>query len=250
MGRRTLVLQNQIRSTTSGIEWDDTLDLADAETVIMDGFLTDPASISGTILTDLNFLRTAVRDIKGSPVEVNWFDPAVDSTTFTTLSGARGSLNTIHSFIGSSGDFDSTPDYDSLGGMAPVFVSQGDPITVAIEKLDEAIASVSGSQAGEIAKQRHIRTNGNIDRNTPIDLSDLIAGSAGWTSEGDPIVWADATDFVENVSVFVNGVLMLPGLDGTADNDVYFSGTPDQIAFEFKIRKNDVIQIWKFPPMA
>jgi len=254
MSRRTLVLQNQIRSTTSGIEWDDTLDLSAAETVIDESPLNDPLSISGTLLWDLNFLRTAVRDIKGSPTEINWFDGVVGDDggagTFTTLSGARGNFNALYSFTGATGDLDTSPNYNSLGGPAPIFVNSGDPLTVAIEKLDEAIASVSGSAAGEIAKQRHIRTGGNVSKDTVLDLSDLIAGAAGWSSEGDTINWTDGTDFVENISVFVNGVLMLPGVDANADNDVYSAGAPDQMAFEFNIKKNDVIQIWKFPPSS
>jgi len=254
MSRRTLVLQNQIRSTTSGIEWDDTLDLTAAETIINEGPLQDPLSISGTLIWDLNFLRTAVRDIKGSISEVNWFDGVVgddgDAGTFTTLSGARGNFNALYTYIGASGDLDTLPDYDTLGGPAPIFISNGDPLNVAIEKLDEALATVSGSQAGEIQKQRHIRTGGQVAQNTTLDLSDLISGAAGWTSEGDTITWISATDFVENISVFVNGVLMLNGTGAGDDRDVYHVGTPDQIAFEFKIKKNDIVQIWKFPPSA
>ncbi|KKN19213.1 hypothetical protein LCGC14_0948090 [marine sediment metagenome] len=246
MGRRTLVLQNQIRSTTSGIEYDDTLDLAYAESVTNESPLED--AVSGTLIYDLNFLRTAVRDIKGTVSELNWNDQVVDNSGMTTLSGARGSLNNLHTFTGSTGDLDSFPDYDTLGGPAPVFVSQGDSINVAIEKLDAGLATVSGSLAGEITKQRHVRDDGHLAANETLDLSDLITGQAGWTSEGDAIIWISSTDFVENVSVFVNGLLMLPGENIGAGSDVYHIGTPDQLAFNFKIRTNDVIQIWQFPP--
>ncbi|KKM14792.1 hypothetical protein LCGC14_1702540 [marine sediment metagenome] len=249
MGRRTLVLQNQIRSTTSGIEYDDTLDLAFAENLANDSPLVDPLGISGTLIYDLNFLRTAVRDIKGSATEINWFDAAVDNGNMTTLSGARGSLDNLHTFTGSTGDLDSSPDYDTLGGSAPVFISQGDAVNIAIEKLDAGLATVSGSLAGEIAKQRHIRTGGQVPADTTLDLSDLIAGQAGWTSEGDTLTWTSAADFVESVSVFLNGVLQLPGVNIGADRDVYFIGTPDQMAFSFKIRSSDVIQVWLFPPV-
>jgi hypothetical protein len=249
MGRRTLVLQNQIRSTTSGIEYDDTLDLAFAESITNESPLPDDTA-SGTLIYDLNFLRTAVRDIKGSVSALNWNDQVVDNANMTTLSGARGSLNNIHTFTGSTGDGDSAPDYDTLGGPAPIFVSQGDAINVAIEKLDAGLATVSGSLTGEIAKQRHIRTGGQVGADTTLDLSDLIAGQAGWTSEGDTLTWTSATDFVENVSVFVNGVLQLPGENIGAGRDVYHIGTPDQMAFSYKIRSNDVIQIWQFPPSA
>lgn len=248
MGRRTLLIQNQIRSTTSGIEFDDELDLSFAE-VISDESPLPEDSVSGTVLQDLNYLRTAVRDIKGNPVEIGWNDQVVGNATFITLSGARGSLSSLQAFTGSTGDSDTAPDYDTLGGPAPVFISQGDPLNVAIEKLDASLVIISGSiTPSEISKQTHIRINGNLDADTAIDLSDLIAGDPNWTSTGDSITWSSASDFVENVSVFVNGTLMLPGVDINANLDVYFVGTPDQLAFGFKIKKNESLQIWRFPP--
>jgi hypothetical protein len=248
MYRRTLLIQNQIRSTTSGIEFDDTLDLALAETISDDSPLPED-SVSGTVIQDLNYLRSAVRDIKGSPTAISWNDQVIDNSTFVTLSGARGSLNNLHLFTGSSGDLDFSPDYDTLGGDPPTFVSQGDPLNVAIEKLDAGLVSVSGSVAPtEITKQRHVRVNSHLDADTTIDLSDLLAGDPNWISEGDTITWSNATDFVENVSVFVNGVLMHPGQDSLAQSDVYFVGTPDQMAFGFKIKKGETMQVWKFPP--
>jgi hypothetical protein len=249
MSPRTLVVQNQIRSTTSGTEYIDTYDLAFAEEIVNEAFLDDDALTtgSGTIIMDLNFLRTAVRDIKGSPVEVNWFDQVVDDANYVTLSGARGSLNSLHTYTGAEDDFDTTPDYDTLGGNAPTFINQGDPINVAIEKLDGALATISGSQAGEIAKRKLVRTGGRIAKDTTITIN---TPGAGWTATGDNVTWTDATDFVENVSVFVNGVLQLPGSSSGDDNDVYFVASPDSLAFEFRIRRNDVIQVWKFPPSA
>ncbi|MBD3260971.1 MAG: hypothetical protein GF334_04715 [Candidatus Altiarchaeales archaeon] len=237
---RTLVVQNQVRSTTSGIEYDDTLDLGFAENIVNDAFLNDPTQVSGTLVMDLNYLRTALRDIKGESPDFNWFDPTASTPGLITLSGARGSLDNLHSFVGSSGDLDVFPIYSST-----VFVTQNGSLEQAVGELDSALSTVSGSQAGEIAKVKLIRTGGNFGADTAVDLS---SPGAGWTVSGDTIVWTDATDFVENVSVFVNGILQLPGADSSADNDVYFVGTPDQLAFEFNIKKNDVIQVWKFPP--
>jgi hypothetical protein len=247
MGRRTLLIQNQIRSTTSGIEFDDELDLSFAEVVSDESPLPED-SVSGTVIQDLNYLRTAVRDIKGNPIEIGWNDQVVGNATFITLSGARGALSSLQLFTGSTGDLDVTPDYDTLGGAPPVFISQGDPLNVAIEKLDANLAAISGSiTPSEISKQTHIRLNGSLAADTTIDLSVLIAGDPDWTSTGDAITWNSATDFVENVSVFVNGTLMLPGVDINANRDVYFVGTPDQLAFGFKIKKNESLQIWRFP---
>lgn len=237
---RTLLIQNQVRSTTSGIEYDDTLDLLLAESVVNESFLTDPTQVSGTLIMDLNFLRTAVRDIKGDSPSFSWNDPTGSTAGLVTLSGARGSLDNLHTFVGSAGDLDSTPIYTSS-----VFVTQSGSLEQAIGELDAALTTVSGSQAGEIAKAKLIRTGGNFLADTTLDLSSL---GAGWVLSGDSISWDDGTDFVENVSVFVNGMLQLPGIDSSADNDVYFVAAPSQLAFEYNIRKNDVIQIWKFPP--
>jgi hypothetical protein len=237
MNPRTLVVQNQIRSTTSGTEYDDLLDLTLAETVVNEAFLQDPANVSGTLIMDLNFLRTALRDIKGSATEVNWFDPIVDNVNSITLSGARGAIDNLQTFVGSNDDFDTTPDYTST-----VFITQNAALEQTISELDAALATVSGAAVGEVQKRRLIRTDGNITENTTIDIG---SPGAGWTVEGDTISWTDSTDFFENVSVFHDGILQLVASGSGDDNDVYFVSTPDSLAFEFKIRRNDVIQIWK-----
>ena len=242
MTPRTLALQNQIRSTTSGIEYDDTLDLVLAENVVNEAFLNDPTQVSGTLVMDLNFLRTAIRDIKGDTPDFNWYDPTATTAGLITLSGARGTLTNIQTFIGADDDGDTTPDYFST-----VYITQNGSLEQAISELDAALVSISGAQSGEIAKRKLILTGGNIDENTTIDLS---TPGAGWTAYGDTITWTDATDFVENVSVFVNGLLQLPASGSGDNNDVYHVGTPDQMAFEFKLRTNDVVQVWKFPPVS
>lgn len=241
MSPRTLAVQNQIRSTTSGIEYDDTMDLALAEVLVNEAFLSDPAQVSGTLVMDLNFVRTAVRDIKGASPFFNWFDPVGSTPGLITLSGARAGISNLQTFTGSDNDDDTTPDYSST-----VYITQNGSLEQAIGELDAALVAVSGSQAGQIAKAKLVRTGGQVNENTTIDIS---APGAGWTVTGDAIVWADATDFVENVSVFHNGILQLPGASSVDDNDVYFVSTPDSLAFEFKIRTNDVLQVWKFPPV-
>lgn len=240
---RTLLVQNQIRSTTSGTEYDDSLNLLLAESALNESFLDDPTQVSGTLVMDLNFLRTAVRDIKGDSGDFSWFDPAASTAGLITLSGTRGSLNNLHTFVGSAGDLDGTPLYSSA-----IFVTQSGSLEQAVGELDAALSTVSGSQAGEIQKFKLIRTDSTHASNATVDLSDTTVSGSGWATAGDTITWTDGTDFVENVSIFVNGVLQLPGEDSSADNDVYFVASPDQLAFEFNIKKNDVIQIWKFPP--
>lgn len=239
MSPRTLSIQNQIRSTASGIEYDDTMSLALAETIVSEAFISDPTQVSGTLVMDMNFIRTAIRDIKGASPFYNWFDPVGSTGGLITLSGARAGISNLQTFTGSDNDDDTTPDYSST-----VFVTQNASLEQAIGELDAALFVVSGTQSGEILKAKLIRTGGNITADTVIDIS---APGAGWTVIGDTITWTDATDFVENVSVFYNGILQLPAASSSDDNDVYFSAAPDSLAFEFVIRRNDVIQVWKFP---
>lgn len=237
---RTLALQNQVRSTTSGIEYDDTLTLALAETLVNEAFLSDPTQVSGTLVMDLNFVRTAIRDMKGDTPDFNWYDPAASTAGLITLSGARLQISTLQTFVGSDGDGDQTPDYSST-----VFITQNGDLEQAIGELDAALASVSGSQAGEIQKRKLVRTGGQLAANTTVDLSDP---DSGWNAFGDSIVFTDANEFVEDVSVFHNGVLQLPASGSGDDNDVYFVASPDQLAFEYLIQTNDIVQVWKFPP--
>jgi hypothetical protein len=53
-----------------------------------------------------------------------------------------------------------------------------------------------------------------------------------------------AADWVNNYEVFVNGVLQLSGVDAAANNDVYWLSSAT-IAFEYKIKAGDVVQIIK-----
>ena len=239
---RTLAVQNQIRSTTSGVEYDDTLTLALAESLVNEAFLSDPAQVSGTLVMDMNFVRTAIRDLKGDTPDFNWFDPAASTAGLITLSGARLAISSLETFVGSDGDTDQTPDYTST-----IFITQNGDLETAISELDLALTSVSGSAAGEIQKRKLIRTGSQLPANTTIDLS---SPDAGWSVTGDNITYVSAGDFVEDVSVFYNGQLQLPGSGSGDDNDVYFVATPDQLAFEFIIQTNAVVQIWNFPPSA
>ncbi len=239
---RTLAVQNQIRSTTSGVEYDDTLTLALAESIVNEAFLSDPTQVSGTLIMDINFIRTALREMKGDTPDFNWFDPSASTAGLITLSGARLALSSLETFVGSDGDEDQTPDYTST-----VFITQNSDLETTISELDAALASVSGSAAGEIQKRKLLRTGGQLEADTTVDLS---SPDAGWTVSGDNIVFTSAGDFVEDVSVFVNGLLQLPASGSGDDNDVYFVGTPDELAFEFIIKTNDVVQVWKFPPSA
>lgn len=238
---RTLALQNQVRSTTSGIEYDDTMNLALAESLVNEAFLDDITQVSGTLVMDLNFIRTAIRDIKGTTPLWNWYDPS-SSTGLITLSGAREEIDNLQTYTGSDGDGDATPDYAST-----VYVTQNVDLETAIGELDLAMDSISGSVGGEILKRKLIRTGGQLVENTTIDLS---SPDAGWNVYGDAVVFSDDEEFVEDVSVFHNGILQLLASGSADNNDVYFVASPDQFAFEYIIKTNDIVQVWKFPPPA
>jgi len=136
---RTLAVQNQIRSTTSGVEYDDTLTLSLAETIVNEAFISDPTQVSGTLILDMNYLRTALRDIKGDTPDFNWFDPAASTAGLVTLSGARLALSSLETFVGSAGDEDQTPDYSSTN-----IITQNTSLETAIGALDAFIVSSSG----------------------------------------------------------------------------------------------------------
>lgn len=133
---QTRLRQNSIRSTTSGTNFDDTLDLSLAETIINIPVQQDPAEISGTLIMDLNFVRTAIRDIKGTTF--NWFDLATTSNLIT-LSGTRATLSNLESFVGATNDNDNSPTYSSTA-----IITQGSNIEQAIGQLDAALTLTSG----------------------------------------------------------------------------------------------------------
>jgi hypothetical protein len=147
---RTLEVQNQIRSTTSGVEYDDTLDLSFAETIVNEAFLSDPTQVSGTLVMDLNFIRTAIRDIKGDTPTFNWFDPAATTGGLITLSGARGAITNLQNFVGSSGDLDLNPIYSST-----CIVTQSGSLEQAIGELDSVLCVVSGVAASGLEVVDH-----------------------------------------------------------------------------------------------
>jgi len=241
MSPRTLTLQNQIRSTTSGVEYQDDLTLGLCETIVNESFITDPTQVSGTLIMDLNFLRTAIRDIKGETPLYGWCDPTATTPGLITLSGAREAITNIQTFIGSDGDDDTTPDYTST-----CFIGVNDDVESAISTLDEQLCIATGtiSQANEVQKRVLIRTGGQVAENTTIDIN---SPGAGWTVGGDDIQLTSSGTFVEASKVYTNGILQLLGPDDGADNDVYWVAANYDIAFEYKIKQNDVIQIYKFP---
>lgn len=107
--------------------------------------------------------------------------------------------------------------------------------------------AASGVAAGgaivDIDKRVLVRTGGCVERDTTIDIIDP---GPGWTTSGDEVTFANATEFNTQAMVFENGVLMFTAENAAADNDVYFVAPSGEIAFETALDENDVIQIWKF----
>ena len=87
---------------------------------------------------------------------------------------------------------------------------------------------------------RLTRTGGDFISGTPLNIVDP---GSGWNAEGDVVVIGDIYDLKSNTQIYQNGQILMTG--SLAENpDVYFiSG--NTIAFAFKIRNNEVVQIWK-----
>jgi hypothetical protein len=238
---RTLTFQNQIRATTSGIEFIDDLDLNQAQIIIDDDeSLNDPAQVSGTVIYDLNFIRTALRDIKGDTPAFAWFNPISTTSGLISLADTRTELSNLQDYVGSSGDGDSAPTYSST-----VFVTPTADLTEAIGQLDSALATVSGATPLEIQKRILIKTIGGVHpKNTSLNID---APGSEWEISGDDIDIPDSGTFMESVSVYFNGALLLNGANSSANRDVYFVAANHEIAFEFNLNRRTVLQIWRFP---
>ncbi len=242
---RTLSFQNQIRSTTSGIEFIDDLDLIQAEIIIDDdsGAFDDPAEVSGTIIYDFNFIRTALRDIKGDTPTFKWSDSVSTTSGLISLADIRDELFNLQAYTGSTGDGDGTPVYSSTA-----FINPNADLTEAIGQLDAAITTISGVAPQEIQKRLLVNVGAKHSkhgRNTSLDIENP---GTDWEVTGDSITIPGSGTFVESVSVFYNGALLLNGADVLANRDVYFVAAPNEIAFDFDLKTKTVLQIWKFPP--
>jgi hypothetical protein len=191
---------------------------------------------------DLNFLRTAIIDIKGETPLYGWCDPTATTPGLITLSGAREEISNVQIFIGSDGDGDTTTDYSSNN-----YVTDGDDLETAIGDLDDALTTITSglADARDMKRRVLIRTGGQVIEDTTIDIE---TPGAGWTAYGDTLDIGDGDIFVEDVNVYTNGILQLTGVDSSANNDVYFVASGTDVAFEYKIKQNDVLQFVKFPP--
>jgi hypothetical protein len=88
---------------------------------------------------------------------------------------------------------------------------------------------------GEVKKAWRIIDAANIAANTPIDISTF-------TNPDSMVFGTDAATWQKDYDVYVNGVLQLSAQSGASDYDVYWVSNTT-IAFEYVIKKNDVVQI-------
>lgn len=70
-----------------------------------------------------------------------------------------------------------------------------------------------------------------------------VTGAGGTPNIDAQLGDYSAVTFVDDVNIFVNGVLMRNGADASANHDVYPGTTPanGDLKFEFKLKQNDVI---------
>jgi hypothetical protein len=127
---------------------------------------------------------------------------------------------------------------NGTGNLLPGKYLRTTGVGILVETVDPSTVAGGG---GQPLRRVLYRTGGQVAKDTPIDIN---APGAGWTTAGVDVLFSDGTDFVETIQVFHNGVLQLAGESSGDDNDVYFVAASGTIAFEDKIKKNDVVQVW------
>jgi hypothetical protein len=127
---------------------------------------------------------------------------------------------------------------NGTGNLLPGKYLRTTGVGILVETVDPSTVAGGG---GQPLRRVLVRTGGQVSKNTTIDIN---APGPGWTTAGVDVFWADGTEFVEKIQVFHNGVLELSGEDAVSDNDVYFVASSGSLAFEHRIKKNDVVQVW------
>ena len=127
---------------------------------------------------------------------------------------------------------------NGTGNLLPNKYLRTTGVGILVETVD--ISSATG-EGGQPLRRVLQRTGGQLAADTPIDVN---APGPGWVTAGVDVLFADSSEFVEKIQVFQNGVLQLSAEASIDNNDVYFVAASGTIAFESKIRKNDVVQVW------
>ncbi len=99
----------------------------------------------------------------------------------------------------------------------------------------------AGTGTIELDKRSLLRTGGCFEADTPLSLN---SPGAGWQVSGDLLTYSGATEFVNTSQVFHNGDLLQTATSSGTGCDVYFVSASGTIAFEYRIKINDVVQVW------
>ncbi len=126
---------------------------------------------------------------------------------------------------------------NGTGNLLPNKYLRTTGVGILVETVDISTAGVAGLPL----RRTLSRTGSQVAADTPIDIN---APGAGWVTAGVDVLFADSGEFVETIQVFHNGVLQLSAEGAGDDNDVYFVSASGTVAFEYKIKKNDVVQVW------
>lgn len=127
---------------------------------------------------------------------------------------------------------------NGTGNLLPNKYLRTTGVGILVETVDPSTVAGGGGQPLRRVLQR---TGGQLAADTPIDIN---APGAGWVTAGVDVLFADSSEFVEKIQVFHNGVLQLSAEAAIDNNDVYFVGASGTVAFEYTIKKNDVVQVW------
>lgn len=115
-------------------------------------------------------------------------------------------------------------------------------ITTGVGILVETTDAVtSGTGGGAPIRRVLCRTGGQVPANTPIDINNP---GPGWETAGVDVFFADGTEFAEEHRTYLNGMIQFASPSAVDDNDVYFVAASGTIAFESRLKKNDVVQVW------
>lgn len=104
------------------------------------------------------------------------------------------------------------------------------------ENAYDIVFPIYGSSGGSSTLKKATRVvTGTISADTPIDLSTF-------TNPDSMVFGFDGSGWVKNYEVYLNGMVLLSGDTSSSNNDVYYVSNT-QLAFEFDLENNDIIQI-------
>lgn len=127
---------------------------------------------------------------------------------------------------------------NGTGNLLPNKFLRTTGVGILVETVDISESTGAGGQPLRRVLQR---TGGQLAADTPIDIN--VPGP-GWVTSGVDVFFANSSEFVEDKQVFHNGVLQLAAEAAIDDNDVYFVSASGTLAFEYRIKTNDVVQVW------